>query len=394
MPSIDSNHTEYRQQFPALANKTYFNYGGQGVLSARTIAAIMDEYQQIQTLGPFGVKTNARATKICQQTRESIALELGTNASNIALTENVTVGCNIGLWGVDWQAGDRLLLSDCEHPGIIASVKELQRRFKIEIDTLPLLNNNDPITAIVDRLQPRTRMVVISHVLWNTGRVIPLPEIVGAIRNYTPGDRSILILVDAAQSVGLLPLNLDELDVDCYAFTGHKWWCGPEGVGGVYLNPRSRAIIRPTFIGWRGVDFSEDLSSSNCLRYEVATSAYPLYRGLQHAIDGHQQWGTTAARFDRIIASASYLWHGLQQIDGINCILDTPPQSGLISFQIANAHHDRLVRELESEHIFLRTILFPDCVRACVHYFTTTSEIDSLLDRLGAWVKSNDRSHG
>jgi L-cysteine/cystine lyase len=375
---------DYRHQFPALANKLYFNYGGQGTLSQSTLDAIVAEYQQIQQNGPFGIETNLSATKICQQTRATIATELGTSEANIALTENVTVGCNIGLWGIDWQAGDRILMSDCEHPGVIAAVAELQRRFQLEVDCLPILGTSDILAATSDQLHPRTRMVVFSHVLWNTGQVLPVAEMAQIIRAYPHAGQRIAILVDAAQSVGLLPIKLDELDIDCYAFTGHKWWCGPEGVGGLYINPDARPHLQPTFIGWRGVDYQDpDLGIlDNCLRYEVATSAYPLYQGLKEAIARHHQWGTTAARYDRIVELAGYLWHGLQQISGINCITDIPPQSGLVSFELANGKHLSTVQQLESERIYLRTILSPDCIRACVHYFTTTTEIDTLLDRL------------
>ena len=159
------------------------------------------------------------------------------------MTENVTVGCNIAFWGIDWQPGDRILLSDCEHPGVIASIQEICRRFQVSVDLFPLLatlNTGDPVAIIASRLQPQTRLVVFSHVLWNTGQVVPVAEIAAAIRQY-PSARPIQILIDAAQSVGLLPLKLDELGIDFYAFTGHKWWCGPEGVGGLYVHPAARA---------------------------------------------------------------------------------------------------------------------------------------------------------
>jgi L-cysteine/cystine lyase len=61
------------------------------------------------------------------------------------------------------------------------------------------------------------------------------------------------VLIDAAQSVGVLPLQLDQLQADFYAFTGHKWWCGPEGLGGLYIRPEAMASLHPTFIGWRGI---------------------------------------------------------------------------------------------------------------------------------------------
>ena len=117
----------YRQQFPALANKAYFNYGGQGPMPQAALDAILAAYERIQTQGPFGLKTSELVGRESNLTRQAIASELGVTAATIALTENVTAGCNIALWGLNWQPGDRILISDCEHPGVIASIKEIGR---------------------------------------------------------------------------------------------------------------------------------------------------------------------------------------------------------------------------------------------------------------------------
>ncbi len=360
------------------------------------LAAIFNAYEQIQSLGPFGLKTSEWVMRESQATRQAIGTELGVAAASIALTENVTVGCNIALWGIDWQPGDRILLSDCEHPGVIASIQEICRRFGVSVDPLPLLatlNTGDPISAIGDRLTAQTRLVVFSHVLWNTGQVVPVAEIAAAIRQYR-SVKPIQILIDAAQSVGLLPLQLDSLGVDFYAFTGHKWWCGPEGVGGLYIHPQARASLSPTFIGWRGLDYSSANLPlvTDSRRYEVATSAYPLYCGLQAAIATHQAWGSALDRYQQILKLATYLWQSLQRIPQVRCLSQTAPQSGLVSFQIDTGNHAKLVQSLERDNFYLRTIVEPDCIRACVHYFTTTTEIDALIQAITALVPTLTRS--
>jgi L-cysteine/cystine lyase len=380
----------YRQQFPALANKTYFNYGGQGPMPQAALAAIVAAYEQIQTQGPFGLKTNQLVAREAALTRQAIAQELGVTAATIALTENVTAGCNIALWGLNWQPGDRILLSDCEHPGVIASIGEICRRFGVVVDLFPLqatLDTGDPVATITTHLHPQTRLVVLSHVLWNTGQVLPLAEIAAGIRQSQP-EKPIRILVDAAQSVGWLPLNLAELGIDFYAFTGHKWWCGPEGVGGLYIHPEMLASLEPTFIGWRGLDYSQPQLPfvNDARRYEVATSAYPLYAGLRAAIATHQTWGSAIDRAEKIVSLATYLWQSLQQVTGIKCLNQIAPRSGLVSFQVATGNHAKLVKDLEDRHFYLRTIVAPDCIRACTHYFTTTAEIDELVGSLSQLI--------
>jgi len=102
-------------------------------------------------------------------------------------------------------------------------------------------HNGDPSGVIAQHLRPNTRLVVLSHILWNTGQVLSMLEIVKVCRQH---DRStpVRILVDAAQSVGSLPLNLTEQTLCLH---GSEWWCGPAGVGGLYVRPEARESLQP-----------------------------------------------------------------------------------------------------------------------------------------------------
>ncbi len=393
MTSISATQTalhQYRQQFPALANKAYFNFGGQGPMPLSAMDAVTQAQNDIQRLGPFGNEVNSWLMQKTKVTRVAIATELNVPPETITLTEDVTVGCNIAMWGIDWEPGDHILLTDCEHPGIIAIANEIARRFSVEVSNCPImatLNDGDPVSIIAQNLRPRTRMVVLSHVLWNTGQVLPLEKIVEVCKS-----NNTKLMVDAAQSVGLLPLNLTELGVDFYAFTGHKWLCGPPGVGGLYVRPQSRESLYPTFIGWRSVVVDGQAQpvkwQESGKRYEIATSAYPFYVGLTEAISVHQKWGTPQQRYEQICRNSEYLWKKLMTVSSIKCLLNSPPKSGLISFQIASNQSKtslELVTFLESKKIFTRTILSPDCVRACVHYFTLESEIDQLVEEISGF---------
>lgn len=385
MDSNNSNLSSHRQQFPALANKAYFNYGGQGPLPQGALDAIYKSFQKVQIDGPFSGKIWPWVQEEIELTRQAIASELNVSPDTITLTEDVTVGCNIPLWGIDWQPGDNLLLSDCEHPGIIAAIEEIKRRFQIEVSFFPLmetLNQGDPVAVIKKHLKANTKLLVISHILWNTGQILPLTDIVKVC--HEGREKSIKVLVDAAQSVGVLPLNLRESGVDFYAFTGHKWLCGPEGLGGLYVSTEARKDLSPTFIGWRGITMNERGYPTGFKttgeRYEIATSATPLYSGLRSAIALHNSWGTAEERYQKIKELSAYLWQGLSEINHVNCLRRTPPEAGLVSFTLTNGKpHKDLVKFLETREIMVRTILAPDCVRASVHYLTLESEIEQLI---------------
>ncbi len=309
----------------------------------------------------------------------------------ITLTENVTAGCNIVLWGLDWQAGDEILLTDCEHPGIIAIVQAIAARFGVVYRFCPVLANAataSPTETIAAAITPQTRLVILSHLLWNTGQVLPLADIMRLCREK-PRERPIRVLVDAAQSAGSLPLDFTTTKVDFYAFTGHKWFCGPAGVGGLYINPDCLAEVSPTFTGWRGINMGSRGQPlgwvQNGKQFEVATSAYPQYAGLLAAIKFHEQQGTTQERYQQICQLSALLWQGLQELPHIQCLAAAPPEAGLVSFTVSSSSsHRDIVQKLETQRLYLRTIAHPDCIRACCHYFTTPTEIEQLLHQLRA----------
>jgi L-cysteine/cystine lyase len=378
-----------RSEFPGLTDKLYFNFGGQGILPRAGWEAIVQAHQYLEEQGPFSGRINEWLNERTEQLRQDMARCLGVEPRTLSITEDVTVGCNIPLWGIEWHAGDHILLTDCEHPGIIATVQEIARRFGVEFSFCPILetlNGGDPV-AVIDRyLQPNTRLLILSHVLWNTGQILPLREISRLCHQRT---RPVLVLVDAAQSVGCIPVNLSELEADFYAFTGHKWWCGPAGVGGLYVRPEVFEDLRPTFIGWRGIDIDEKGNpiafKKDGRRFEVATSAYPLFEGLRASIAVQEAWGDAGKRYDQIVHLAAYLWQGLQSIDGVKCLKDSPPESGLVSFVLEGKNPNKVVSELEKRSFMLRTLRDPLCIRACVHYFTLPSEIDRLVEALQAF---------
>ncbi len=389
----------HRQHFPALAqNKQYFNYGGQGPMAQPSLDALFQAHHHIQTVGPFSGGMNGWIQQEAAHTRNLMAQELATHADTLTLTEDVTVGCNIPLWGMSWCKGDHILMSDCEHPGVIAAVQEICRRYELSYSLCPLMetvNGGDPVGVIEQHLRPETRLLVISHIFWNTGQVLPLREICQLCHGHTPAP--VWVLVDAAQSVGALPLDLPSLEVDFYAFTGHKWWCGPAGLGGLYIRPEALEVIQPTFIGWRGITTDGQAQPTgwkpNGQRFEVATSNYPLLAGLRTAIAYQHQGGSPEQRYQRICQLAQLSWQKLAAIPYIRMVRQTPPDSGLISFWVLEEDHPSprlhkaLVDALEDQGVFLRTLLSPNCVRACVHYLTLESEVIQLAQTIQATLE-------
>ena len=377
---------------PALDRKTYFNYGGQGPLPTSSLEAITSAWQTLQELGPFTTEAWPFVERTTARLRQRLAHWCGVAPHRLTLTENVTSGCVLPLWGLPWQAGDELLISDCEHPGVVAACRELARRQGLMLATLPVQalsrrhqgeTLKEALLEEIDRcLTPRTRLLVLSHLLWNTGCLLPLEAVAERLRRHP---RHPWLLADAAQSMGSVPVAAAADCADIYAFTGHKWCCGPEGLGGVVLSERLLAEAQPTLIGWRSLSHEGTPDSDwhrDGRRFEVATSCLPLQAGLDHSLDLLERIGSAEQRLACIQAASGRLWQGLRQIPGVEMLLEAAPEAGLVSFTVPGHAPEAVVRSLGAQQLWIRSLEDPHCLRACTHITTTGQEIDRLLEAL------------
>ncbi len=382
---------------PALASKTYFNYGGQGPLPTPSLEAMVATWQRIQELGPFTEDVWPLLGSLSGSLRSRLAQWFGVSPARVALTENVTSGCVLPLWGLPWGEGGEILLGDAEHPGVVAACRELARREGLTISPLPVrdLPGDDgdvavgTLEALERTLGPRTRLVVLSHLLWNSGRVLPIEAVARRLADHP---RHPWLLVDAAQSFGSVPMAGAAQAADIYAATGHKWCCGPEGLGAVALSERVLEQARPTLIGWRSLQDETKGGGAyhrDGRRFEVATSCTPLQAGLEASLRLLEAEGDASARLAAIQARSRQLWEGLQALPAARCLLPVPPPAGLVSFSLHRPDGGAIepasvVRSLGAQGIWLRSLPDPLCLRACTHLTTEPEEVDRLLVALAA----------
>ncbi len=391
----------FRDLCPALQNKTYFNYGGQGPLPTPSLEAITASWRQIQQLGPFTADVWPYISREVNSTRALVAGLCGVAPHRLALSENVTTGCVLPLWGLPLNAGDRILIGDCEHPGVVAACHELARRQHLQIDCLPVQDirggrddqstTDAAVLASLQRnLKPDTRLVVLSHLLWNTGQLMPIAAVAAALQAHP---NQPYLLVDAAQTMGQIPVAEAASAADIYAFTGHKWACGPEGLGGVALSERVLAEASPTLIGWRSLQDETkavvddpDPFHHDSRRFEVATSCVPLLAGLRHSLQLLEAEGTPQERWARIQECSGRLWEQLESLPSITPLLTGPPIGGLVSFSLERNGRAippmEIVKGLGAQQIWIRDLADPVCLRACTHVCTTGDDIEALLQAL------------
>lgn len=127
-----------RSRVPALASKTYFNFGGQGPLPDASLAAITEAFVTFQQLGPFTEAVWPTIFRTLAALSQRLTAWFGVEAHRAAFAENVSSGCGLPLWGLTWQAGDEQLIGDAEHDGVVAACREPARRHGLTIATLPV----------------------------------------------------------------------------------------------------------------------------------------------------------------------------------------------------------------------------------------------------------------
>jgi L-cysteine/cystine lyase len=316
------------------------------------------------------------------RTRALLEEEFDAAHGSIALVESVCAACNVVLWGIDWRPGDHILVSRSENPGVLASVHALAARFQLAVTELAVSAVDgcvDPVRAVEENIRPETSLAILSHVLAATGETMPVAEIQQRCRA-----RNVMLLVDGAQTAGAQPVSCRRLDLDLYAFSGGKWFCGPSGLAGLYVNPGAGKALVPSTIGWRALGSRTGALHSDARRFELSSLAYPLCAGWREAIELQRRAAPAGERAHAVAVMAQQLCTGLESLSRRVPLELIPtrrgPQvNGIVAFSIAGSRPIDLVRYLETRQVLVREMDSPSCARACTHFFTTRAETDRLL---------------
>jgi len=361
--------------FPALKSGefVYLNSGGSGPPPFSVIEA--SRRAEDLCYGPAyaeGSGLYARQRESLDEAREAAARLLGANPQDIALTQSTTHGINLAVHSMDWSESDEVVSTATEHPGCLVPLYHLGSRYGVKVKLL-----SPPVTAekVARAITPRTRLVALSHVDWTTGAVWPLEEICAAAR-----DRGVPTVVDGAQSVGNISVDAPATGADMYAFTGHKWLLGPEGMGGLYVRPGCKAYS--TNLGYASLAGPFDYEGhyelrEDARRFESSTTSPALAAGFARAAREAADRGEAGP--EEIRRRAGLLASMLDEIPRGHLRTPTPPPSGLVSFEVEGLTAEEVNARLLERGFVLRFIPDPyPYVRASVHLFNTEEELERL----------------
>jgi selenocysteine lyase/cysteine desulfurase len=233
-PIVDSSGL--RAEFPVFERLAYLNAGTDGPLPARAVAA---GYAELQREAADG-RTMAhfeRRTELNDALRAAYARALGADASDVALTTCTSDGMAQVVTGLPLKRGDEILTSDEEHPGLLGALGAARELHGVSIREVPL-------AQIADAVESSTALVACSHVGWVSGSLAP-----AELADVEPP-----VLLDGAQGVGAVPVDVRALGCDAYAGAGQKWLCGPDGLGNLYVSPQLREQLTVSRRGYANLE--------------------------------------------------------------------------------------------------------------------------------------------
>jgi selenocysteine lyase/cysteine desulfurase len=350
---------DLRSQFPVLERLAYLNAGTNGPVPRRAIeaveASLRRQLDEGRSSSAFFEEMAGRGDEL----RFRVARLIGAQDGEVALTGSTTDGVNSVLHALDLAPGDELLTSDEEHPGVLAPLAAARAR--------GMRVRQAPFADLAAAVGPDTRAVVCSHVSWITGRLVDSAALAAS---------GVLVLLDGAQGLGAVPVDVGALGCDFYAASGQKWLCGPNGIGYVYARADRVSGLRAPWPGWQVLeDPHEPLESPLHPDARRLATGFPAHHQVQWAhaaLDVLEEPG-----IDRVQARAIELAAGLAErlADGG---LEVAPRgrSTLVSFAVDDPQ-SMLERVLAAGFV-LRDLPGTSYLRASVGGWTTDDELDRL----------------
>ena len=364
---------EFRASIPALSEVTFFNTGASGPSPQPVMDAATDCLTYHKAEAPAAEGMYPAAAELREESRETIAAHLGVDPSELALTESTSDAISALAAAIDWQPGDVIARTDLEHPAGVLPWQRAARQHGASVRVIEThqgrINRESYAEAVAD-----ARLVCFSSISWNCGTRLPVAELVDIAH-----DADCAVLVDAVQSAGQTPMDLDAWGADYVAGSGHKWLLGPWGSGYLYVGEGCEAGLHPAQVCYSSVedpDAAEYTLKPNAHRFERGTASPAPHVGMKRAIEIQESVG-----LDEIEARIEQLTGRLKRAIPADQLLSPDRfESGLVTIDVDEP--DSVVEQLKHEGIRIRSLPNPDAVRASVHAFNTPEEVDALVAAL------------
>ncbi|MBB5463367.1 aminotransferase class V-fold PLP-dependent enzyme [Paraburkholderia sp. Cpub6] len=377
-----------RARTPGVRSTTHFNHAGASLPSAATLEAIHAHLLREASMGPM--EAGAAAREQTERARTLAARLLNAQSAEIALTTGNSPG-----WGAafaalgPWREGQRILVARHEWGGNLATMRLLAQRAGASIETIPSDESGrvDP-RALEAMLDDRVRLIALTWLPANGGLINPAAAIGQIARRH-----GIPYFIDAAQAVGQLPIDVDEVGCDVLAGAGRKALRGPRGTGLLYVRRDFLPRLTPAFVDTYSAPLDangDPVLRDDAVRFESSEASLALHCGLANALDEALEIGIDNIRV-QIDRTAQTLRERLAAMKGVRVLDQGVERSGLVSFNVAGLDAMSVRGALAAQGITIGSngVAYTpfdmtsrgltQIARASVSYLTTDAEVDKLL---------------
>lgn len=346
-----------------------------------------------------------RAARLVAEAREALArLLVVTEPHRIVFASNGTDALNLAIHGIV-RPGDHVVTSHAEHNSVLRPLRRLESVGGVQVTRVACdAQGVVDVEAMIDAIGPKTRLVVLTHASNVTGAVQPVARVASAVRNHGG-----LLLVDAAQTLGHLPVSVEALGADLLAAPGHKGLLGPLGTGVLYVGPRAEPFMQTVREGGTGTDSQEDQHPETLPeKFEAGNLNVPGIAGLAAGVRFLAEQGVQALQQQQE-SLAEHLRDGLGSIPGVTLYGPSgdAPRVPLISIAVQGYDVQEVAMLLDSGyqiqvraglhcaplvHRAMGTESTGGTVRFSLGPFTTRQDIDAALGAIHEIAASDARS--
>ncbi len=373
-----------RQNTPGSAHVLHFNNAGSSLMPQPVLDATINHLQLEAQIG--GYEAFQQANDAIEHVYDAAASLIGCTRTEIAVLENATRAWDMAFYSIPFQAGDRILTSIAEYASNYIAFLQIAHKTGVVVEAIPNDEHGQvSVEALLNIIDERVKLIAVTHVPTSGGLVNPIAEIGKVAR-----EAGILYLVDACQSVGQMPIDVNTINCDMLSTTGRKYLRGPRGTGFLYVRRSVLERLEPPFLDmhaatWIARDRYE--MRSDARRFENWEANYAGKIGLGVAIDYAMQWGVDTT-WRRIKTLAYQLRTQLSPLSGVIVRDRGIIQCGIVTFTIEGKEPETIQQALTDQHINVSVSVvestrldmeargLTSMVRASVHYYNSEEEIE------------------
>ncbi|HEY7778446.1 MAG TPA: aminotransferase class V-fold PLP-dependent enzyme [Nitrososphaeraceae archaeon] len=379
-----------RKDFPVTKKKIYMNCGSFAPTPLSTIKSITDFLVRCSEEGPDSSSVQEHITSLMNELRKVMGRLINCEPDEIIFTQSTTEGLNYVASGLEWKKSDVIIARGGlhEHYANYFPWLNISKKHGVQLEEIKIDKNGFFDLDKIDKIAKKknSRMITLSHVLYNNGAIMPVEEI-GKIANK----HGLLYSIDAAQSVGTIDVDVKKIGCDFLAFPGFKWLCGPPGIGIFYCKKESAPLLIPKYVGGESAIITEEKNlvyADSPQKFQTGFRNYVGIAGLASSLRYIQHIGIDTIR-KMNMKVANELIEQLRTIPGVSIFgpENEKLRSSIVSFDTDTVLPKVMVSRLEENRIVVaeRDIIGggkKKAVRASPHFFNTSDEVYTVVQNI------------